>query len=212
MSQVLLRAIEVKVGDQWRLLDIPTTRKEHYCYKTDQYEQSEKFNDDFYLNYVSEASTYLRDYVFGHYCNNPLKDGGIPDDISYECARIIPEQNVSCVNLKDWQTFIEAKENDWKKSLEEFYHKKMNTIINMKLDGILKGKSYDEVIKEIELAKENPEGEILDNEDIGYLEDEVWHEKYWLILALNNEYSWIYNILYDIYETWPECRIYYWID
>lgn len=211
MGQVILRAIEVKIRGEWRIIDIPTTRKEYYDHIEDKYMPSIQFNDDFYLNYISEVSLWLRDYVFGSGCDSSLKSiSKIPDDISEEMKHTIPNEYVYCINLEDWVPYIKQQEEEFKNMLQDYYFKKFFQTINYKLDGISQNKSYEEINKEIEDKIENRE--FPDEEDLGYLYDDIWVEKYNLICAINNEYSSIYNLLYDIYETWPECRVYYWLD
>ena len=208
MSSSLLRVVEVKVRGEWRILDIPTIKNEHFSYEKDNYVESQKFNDDFYLHYVSESSLVLRDNVFGFGQDNSMKNRPFPKDVSDEVKRIIPDSHVYCVNLEDWEIYIKAEKEKFEKEVEDYYNKKNSLLINLKLDCLLKGFNYDQTQNIIK----SQEQELPDYEDLLYMKDYVWSELYYTLIAMNSEYDEIYNLIYDIYESWPETRIYYWID
>lgn len=210
MSSSLLRVIEVKVRGEWRILDIPTLQNEHFSYEKDDYVESEKFNNDFYLHYVSEASLILRDNVFGFGAeDNYMKNRPFPKDISEEVKKILPESRVYCVNLEDWPLYIKAEKEKFEKEVENYYNKKNSALINLKLDSILQGFNYEQTQN---IIKSKDAEELPDDEDLLYMKDYIWSELYYNLIAINNEYDSIYNLIYDIYNDWPETRIYYWID
>lgn len=202
MGQVILRAIEVKIDNKWQLLPMPTTRNDHYSNKEDNYIESPKCFGNMYQDYVEEASLYLRDYVFGFGNHNSLQKG-IPNDACKDILDIISNYRTYCINLKDWEEYINKTEEEFKNSVSELYFKKYFKTVNDKLDSILTKTEYSS------LSEEQIDDE---REEINYLEDEVWHEKFYLLLALNNEYNYVNDLIYAIYENWPETRIYYWID
>lgn len=209
MSSSLLRVIEVKVRGEWRILDIPTIKKDHFDYEKDDYVESEKFNNDFYLHYVSEASLLLRDNVFGNGNQNFMKERPFPKDISKEVKAILPENYIYCVNLEDWPIYIKLKKAEFENEVENYYNKKNSALINLKLDCLLKGFNYEQTEN---IIQSKGVEELPDDEDLMYMKDEVWTELYYTLIAMNSEYDHIYDLIYDIYETWPETRIYYWID
>lgn len=204
MSTVILRVIECKVNNEWKILPLPTVRKQFYSYLEDDYKDSTKINDDYYLNYYSEASLYLRDNVFGYGCNNVLKNRGIPNDVSDEVKQVLPTGvGVYCVILSELESFINTEEARFKAELNKFMNMKNFKQINDKLDCLLNGTKYTQPTEE----------EINDNdEDLRYYEDYVFNELFNYIISLNSEYHYIYNLLYDIFSDWPETRIYYYID
>lgn len=204
MSSVVLRVIECKVNDEWKILPLPTVRKEFYSYIEDKYMPSEKFNDKYFLNYYSEASLWLRDNVFGYGCDNVLKNNGIPKDVSDSVKQILPTNNsVYCITLNELESFINAEESKFKTELNNFMSKKNFKQINDKLDCLLNGEKYIQP----------SEDEIRDDEeDLRYYEDYIWDEQFNYIISLNCEYHYINNLLYNIFEDWPETRIYYFID
>lgn len=204
MSSSLLRVIECKVDNEWQILPLPTVRKEFYSYIEDKYTTSKKFNDKYYLNYYSEASSWLRDNVFGYGCDNVLKNCGIPNDVSNMVKQVLPTDNsVYCVNLSELESFIDAEESKFKLELNKFIAKKNFKQINDKLDCLLNGEKY----------VQPSEDEIRDDEeDLRYYEDYVFNELFNYIISLNSEYHYIYNLIYEIFEDWPETRIYYFID
>lgn len=201
MGQVILRAIEVKREGKWQLLDLPTVKKDHYSKKADEYVESKKFGH-MYQDYVEEASLYLRDYVFGHGTDNSLKKP-IPDDACNEIKDIIPDYCAYCINLKDWPEYIKEKEEEFKNSISDLYFKKYFKTVNDKLDSLLTNTEYT-----------SPSEDDIDDEreELMYLDDEVWHEKFYFIVSLNCEYNYINDLIYAIYEDWPETRVYYFID
>ena len=200
MGRVVLRAIEVKRNNEWQIFPFITTKKEHFDYEVDDYIPSKKIGD-YYQDYVEEASLRLRDQVFGYGCDNELKKP-LPNDMSEEIKKIVPN-HAYCINVKDWSEFISTKEAEFKHKVENLYNLKNFKEIHKKLDCILKHEEY----------KEPTEEEKYDEiEDIGYMEDDIWVEDFYLLFAMQSEYDHIYDLLYSTFEDWPETRIYYWID
>ena len=219
MGVCLLRAIEVKVNNKWRLIDIPTTKKEYYDLEKDEFQASEDthyYVDEegktlsFYKSYYNEASLLIRDNVFGWGQNNLLKDKvGLPSDICEDIKKIVPK-DAWCVNLDDWKSFIKVKRKEFEQHLEEYYHKKEFIKLNLKLDHILEGYNKEQSDKLIIKAEED--NEIPEYEDLLYMKDDIWETEFYSLIDYEAEHDWIYNILYDIYESWPDVRIYYWMD
>ena len=201
MGRVVLRAIEVKRDGKWQLLDLPTIKKKHYSNKEDEYIESKKFGN-MYQDYIEEASLYLRDYIFDSSNYNTLQKP-VPNDACEDIKDIISEYQTYCINLKDWVDYIAKKEEEFKNSVAEFYFKKYFRTVNKKLDSLLTNTQYES------LSEEDMDDE---REELMYLEDEVWKEKFYLLIALNNEYNFINDLIYAIYEYWPETRVYYFID
>ena len=203
MGQVLLRAIEVKYKDKWQLLPIVTVKDKHYDNKADEYIDSEKIGE-YYKDYIEEASLRLRDEVFGWGCDNEMKKA-VPNDASQEVLDILVDKDHTyCISLEDWIPFINKKEAEFKLAIRELYDKINFKQVNDKLDCLLQNKTYNFEKTDDEIDDED--------EEIKYLEDDVWIEKFYLVIALNNEYNYIYDLIYTVYEGWPETRIYYFID
>ena len=201
MGRVVLRAIEVKVDGKWKILPLATFKKQRYSNKADEYVDSDKIGD-MYQDYLEEVSLYFRDYVFNYDVDNHLKKS-VPDDVCEEIKDIIDKYNTYCITLDDWAQYAKELEEKFKKDVAELYYKKHFKKVNEKLDCLLNKKEYQE-----------PSEEEIDDEreELMYLEDEIWHDNFYLIIAVNNEYDFIYNLLYAIYENWPDCRLYYFID
>ena len=203
MGRVLLRAIEVKHKDKWHLLPVITLKDKHYDNNADEYIESEKIGQ-YYKDYIEESSLILRDHVFGDYNWNEMKKQ-VPDDASQEVLDIlVNKDDTYCVHLEDWESYINTKEAEFKLAVKELHDKISYKKINEKLDCILQNKPYD--------FEKSEEEQYDEDEDIKYLEDEVWGDKFYLILAASNEYKYIYDLVYTVYEGWPETRIYYFID
>lgn len=201
MGRVVLRAIEVKVDGKWQLLPLATYKKTRYSNAADEYIDSDKIGD-MYQDYVEEASLYFRDYIFGGGNDNSLLKP-VPDDACDMIKDIISEYNTYCITLNDWAQYAKALEEKFKKSLSDFYYKKHFLKVNEKLDCLLLNEKYEDK------GEEYNEDE---REELNYMEDEIWHEDFNLIIAANSEYMFVYDLLYAIYETWPDCRLYYFID
>lgn len=200
MGRVVLRAIEVKVNNKWQLLPLATFKKTRFSNEADDYVDSDKIGN-MYQDYIEEASLYFRDYVFDSSINNEMHKP-VPNDACEEIKDIISDYTY-CVTLSDWAQYAKSLEEKFKKDVAELYYKKHFKIINDKIDCLLQNNVY----------KEPSEEEIDDErEDLMYLEDEIWHENFNLIIAVNNEYNFIYDLLYAIFENWPDCRLYYFID
>jgi len=201
MGSVVLRAIEVKVNNKWQLLPLATFKKTRYSNAAEEYIDSDKIGNMYY-DYVEETSLFFRDYVFGGSIDNELKKP-MPNDACDIIKDIVSDYCTYCITLSDLAQYANMLEEKFKKSLSEFYYKKHFIKVNDKLDCLLQNKKYID----------KSEDEISDElEELHYLEDELWHEDFNLIVAVNNEYKFIYDLLYAIYENWPDCRLYYFID
>jgi len=198
MGSVVLRVIEVKYNDKWQILPYITIKNKHFDYEKDDDIESKKIGE-YWQNYVEEASLRIRDGVFGYGTDNELHKR-VPDDVSEDVKKIIPE-NAYCISLDDWEAFINKKEAEFKHHVENLYNLKNFKKINKKLDCLLTNNVYKEEADEDEEA-----------DDIAYMEDDVWIEDFYLLIAIHNEYNFIYDTLYAIFENWPQTRIYYWID
>lgn len=201
MGRVVLRAIEVKVDNKWQILPLATFKKTRYSNKADDYIESDKIGN-MYQDYIEEASLYFRDYVFDSGIYNNMKKP-VPSDACETIKDIISEYSTYCLTLSDWAEYAKTLEEKFKKDVAELYYRKHFKKVNDKLDCLLNNEKYQE-----------PTEEDIDDEreELNYFEDEVWHENFNLIIAVNNEYNFINDLLYAIYETWPDCRIYYFID
>jgi len=212
MSVSLLRVIEVKRNDKWEILPFPTVINKYYNCEKDDFDASKELGNGMYLSYYNEASLLLRDYVFGNYCDNNLKNcSSIPKDICDDVKNIIKDRHpVYCINLKDLSVFISKEDEHFEKEVEEFYNRKNFNLLNAKLNCILKGKNFKDF--ESEKTKMIENNEILNDEDLEYDRNYIWEELYYYICALNSEYNYINDTLYNMFNDWPECRIYYFLD
>lgn len=201
MSRSLLRIIEVKIDGKWQPLDFASKRNnEVYDNSIDDYINSPQRFGEFYQHYITEVSLNIRDKVFGEYSS--LKRKRIPEDICDELKNIVNSEAV-CVDLEDWPEFIRAEKEKYFNKLSEYFYKYNFDIINQKLDYI---------VDQTKLKRFNKKFDQPDNEDLEEDKKYIFSELWYYIIDINVEYDSIYNMLYDIYNDWPECRIYYWIE
>ena len=178
MSVSLLRVIEVKRNDKWEILPFPTVINKYYNCEKDDFDASKELGNGMYLSYYNEASLLLRDYVFGNYCDNNLKNcSSIPKDICDDVKNIIKDRHpVYCINLKDLSVFISKEDEHFENEVEEFYNRKNFNLLNAKLNCILKGKNFKDF--ESEKTKMIENNEILNDEDLEYDRNYIWEELY----------------------------------
>ena len=201
MSRSLLRVIEVKINGKWQPLDFASKKEnEVYDFSTDEYVNSPQRFGDFYQHYISEVSLNIRDKVFGEYSS--LNKKRIPEDICYELKNIVHPDAV-CVNLENWPEFISKEKEKYFNKINEYFYKYNFDIINQKLDYI---------VDQTKLKRFNKKFDKIDNEELEEDKNYIFKELWYYLIDINVEYDSIYNMLYDIYEDWPECRIYYWIE
>lgn len=201
MSRSLLRIIEVKVDGKWQPLDFASKKdNEVYDNSIDDYINPPQRFGEFYQHYITEVSLNIRDKVFGEYSS--LKRKKIPEDICDELKNIVNPEAV-CVDLEDWPEFIRAEKEKYFNKLSEYFYKYNFEILNKKLDYI---------VDQTKLKRFNKKFVQPDNEDLEEDKKYIFGELWYYIVDINVEYDSIYNMLYDIYNDWPECRIYYWIE
>lgn len=212
MGASLIRVIEVKRNNKWEILPFPTINNTYYDSDIDDFAPSKELGNNMYLSYYTEASLNLRDNVFGYRCDNILKNSSLPQDMCDDVKKVINDRHtVYCITLKELSAYISKKDAEFEKEVENFYNKKFSNLINLKLDCLLKGKDYKEFEKQ--KSKKIKNNEILDDEeDLEYAREYIWKELYYTICSLNSEYTYINDILYNMFNDWPDCRIYYFLD
>lgn len=201
MSRSLFRIIEVKVDGKWQPLHFGSIKNDEvYDFSKDVYLDAPQRFGNLYQHYISETSLNLRDKVFGEYSS--LKKKRIPEDICNELKNIVSPEAV-CVELEDWPEFIRAEKERYFNLVREYFYKYNFKLINEKLDYI---------VDQTKLKRFNKKFEDIDDEDQEEEKNYIFSELWYYIIDINSEYDSIYNMLYDIYNDWPECRIYYWIE